>query len=122
MSSYGSKYVTLTDDNFQSEVLASTDPMIVDFWSPWYGPCRMLSPIIEELAADFAGQAKVGKLNVDEYEQLAAHYDIHTVPTLLFFKNGQVVERVVGVASQEVLADKLNVLVQQGNLTSQQAA
>ena len=117
-----SNYVTLTEDNFQSEVLASADPILVDFWAPWCGPCRMLSPIIDELAADFAGQAKIGKLNTDEYAHIASHYNIQTIPTLVFFKDGQVVERVVGVAPKEVLADKLNALLQQNNLTSQHAA
>lgn len=114
--------VTLTDDIFESEVLRSTDIVLVDFWAPWCGPCRVLGPIVEGLAADFAGQAKIGKLNIDDYTHTASQYGISAVPTLLFFKEGQIVDRVVGVASKKVLADKLNALLQQHSLASEQAA
>lgn len=104
-------YVTLTEDNFHSEVLASSDPILVDVWAPWCGPCRMLSPLIDELAVDFAGKARIGKLNADEHSYIAKQYNIYAIPTLLFFKDGQLVDRVVGVAPKEVLADKLNNLL-----------
>jgi thioredoxin 1 len=103
-------YITLTGDNFEQEVLNSTTPVLVDFWAPWCGPCRMISPMIEELAMSFAGQAKVGKLNIDNYVRVATQYRIQAVPTLLFFKQGQVVDQVVGVVPKQVLVDKLNAL------------
>ncbi|MBD1923654.1 thioredoxin [Microcoleus sp. FACHB-831] len=108
--SNNSTYIKLTEDNFESEVLASSAPVLVDFWAAWCGPCRIVNPLIEALAADFEGIAKVGKLNIDDYGQLALHYNVQAIPTLLFFKDGQVVDRVVGVVTKEVLADKLNTL------------
>ncbi len=104
------KPIKLTEDNFQSEVLESQQPVLVDFWAPWCGPCRMVGPIVEELAEQFATRAKVSKLNIDDFEHLATEYDIQAIPTLLFFKDGQVVDRVVGVAPLSVLADKLTAL------------
>lgn len=117
-----SQSIILTDDNFQREVLASSVPVLVDFWAPWCGPCRMASPIVEALAIDFEGIAKVGKLNIDDYGRLATQYNIQAVPTLVLFKNGQVVEQLVGVAPKELLADKLNGLLQEQDLTSASAA
>ncbi len=108
--SNNSKYIKLTEDNFESEVLASSDTVLVDFWAAWCGPCRIVNPLIEALAADFEGIAKVGKLNIDDYGQLAMQYNVQAIPTLLFFKDGQVVDRVVGIVTKEVLADKLNTL------------
>jgi thioredoxin 1 len=83
------QYVTLTDDNFQAEVIQSDVPVLVDFWAAWCGPCRLMNPIMDSLAASFEGKAKVAKVNIDDYEALASEYHIMGVPTLLFFKGGQ---------------------------------
>jgi thioredoxin 1 len=105
-------YVTLTNDNFDREVLKSHQPMLVDFWADWCGPCHRIAPTVEELATEFAGRAKVGKLNVDQHTPVAAQFGIRSIPTLLFFKDGKVVDQVVGVAPKRVLADKLDALLQ----------
>jgi thioredoxin 1 len=103
--------IVLTDDTFQAEVLDSSQPVLVDFWAPWCGPCRLVSPIIEALAAEFDGRVKVAKLNTDQYDLIATEYQVHAIPTLLFFKDGQVVDEVIGVAPKAELAAKLNALL-----------
>lgn len=113
------KSIKLTEDNFQSEVLESQKPVLVDFWAPWCGPCRMIGPMIEDLAHQFAGRAKVGKLNIDDYDHLATQYGIQAVPTLLFFKDGRVVDQVVGIAPLSVLVEKLTALQGQDRSTAE---
>ena len=103
-------YITLTDDNFEQEVLKSDGPVIVDFWAPWCGPCRVLGPVVEELARDFEGQAKVGKVNVDESPRTAQRFGVRSIPTVLFFQNGELVDSVIGVVPKAALAEKLTAL------------
>ncbi|HAP94224.1 MULTISPECIES: thioredoxin [Epilithonimonas] len=100
--------VEITDQSFQETVLNSDKPVLVDFWATWCGPCRMLGPIIEEVAADFEGKALVGKVDVDNNQQVSVDYGIRNIPTVLIFKNGEVVDKIVGVAPKEVIAEKLN--------------
>ncbi len=90
-----------TDSNFQSEVLNSEQPVLVDFWAAWCGPCRVVGPTIEELAEQYAGTVKVGKLNVDDNQQSAGSFGIHSIPAVLLFKDGKVVDTLVGVQSKE---------------------
>jgi len=106
-----SKYVTLTESNFRNEVLESSKPVLVDFWASWCGPCHIIAPAIEELASDYDGQATVGKLNVDEQPGIAQQYGIQSIPSVLFFQDGKVVDQVVGAVPKKALAEKLNRLV-----------
>jgi thioredoxin 1 len=103
-------YVTLTDENFEEEVLKSDTPVVVDFWAPWCGPCRVLGPVIEELADDFKGQVKVGKLNVDDSPKTAQQFSIRSIPTVLFINDGKVVDSVVGSLPKPALAEKFTAL------------
>lgn len=96
-----------TDASFETEVLKSTVPVLVDFWAPWCGPCRMIAPHVEALAGELAGKLKVGKLNVDENLDVPGRYRVQGIPTLLLFKNGQVQEQIVGYSSKEALKSKL---------------
>jgi len=102
--------IILTDQNFEQEVLKSKQPALVDFYADWCGPCQMIAPVIEELARDMAGKAKVGKLNVDENQAIVQKYNVMSIPTLIFFKSGREVDRVMGVQSKEELAKKLESL------------
>lgn len=103
--------VELTAENFQREVLDSTQPVMVDCWASWCGPCIAFAPTVEELAAEFDGRAVIGKLNVDNEEDLANQYDISAIPTILIFKDGQVVDRYVGGETKKALALRLNGLI-----------
>lgn len=107
------KYVTLTDANFQAEVINSDVPVLVDFWAAWCGPCRIIAPVIEELAGEFGGRAKIAKMDVDHNPQTPMAFGIRSIPTLLFFKDGQVVDQLVGTAPKKVLAERLENLAAQ---------
>ena len=100
--------VAVTEKNFEGEVLKSALPVLVDFWAEWCGPCRMVGPIVEEISEDLQGKLKVAKVNVDEAQELAAKFNIMSIPTLLLFKNGTPVQQVVGAMSKEKLLEKLN--------------
>lgn len=98
----------ITDSSFKDTVLNSDKPVLVDFWAVWCGPCRVLGPIIEEIATDFEGKAVVGKVDVDNNQQVSVDYGIRNIPTVLIFKNGEVVDKIVGVAPKEQIAEKLS--------------
>lgn len=101
----------LTEQNFEQEVLKSNIPVLVDFWAEWCGPCRLIGPVVEELSKEYDGKATIGKLNVDENRDVAAQYGIMSIPTLLFFKNGQLIDKHVGVASKGDLKKKLDAAI-----------
>ena len=92
--------IELTDASFQKEVIESNQPVLVDFWAPWCGPCRMLAPVVKEIAEEYKGRVRVAKLNTDEHPNAAGAYRISAIPSLLFFKNGKVAEQIVGVHSK----------------------
>lgn len=95
--------IELSEGNFDKEVLQSKAPVLVDFWAEWCGPCKMLAPLIEELASEYEGRAKIGKVNIDNDQQLALNYSIQSIPTILLFKNGQVLEQHSGLKSKATL-------------------
>lgn len=102
------KYIELTAENFN---IAKEGVALVDFWAPWCGPCRMLAPVIDELAEEFDGKAKICKVNTDEVQDLAVEYGVRSIPTLLFFKDGKIKETLIGAQSKAAIADKINSLL-----------
>ena len=106
---YDSKPAVITDQTFDREVMQEKGrPVLVDAWAPWCGPCRMIAPIIDQLAAESQGRYKISKLNVDENPQTASRYQIASIPTMLIFKDGQLVDRIIGLQSKSTIAERLN--------------
>ena len=103
------KYVELTNDNFDATIAEGVT--MVDFWAPWCGPCRMIAPVIEELAEDFDGKATIAKVNTDEEQEIAVKYGIRSIPSILFFKDVELVDQMVGAASKDAFAEKLNAIL-----------
>ena len=100
--------ITLTQENFEQQVLKSSVPVLVDFWAEWCGPCKMIAPILDELADEYSGRIQIGKVNVDEFQSLAAEYGVRGIPTLLLFQDGQVAEQIVGLRSKRDLRASLD--------------
>ncbi len=103
--------IVLTDDNFESEVLESDRPVLVDFWAAWCGPCRMVAPIVEELVGEYDGRAKVCKLDVDSAQKTAQEYGIRSIPTLLIFREGRVADQVIGAVPKSQITEKLDAVL-----------
>ena len=101
----------LTSNDFKTEVLESDSPVLVDFWAEWCGPCKVIAPVIEELALDYDGKVRFGKLNVDDHNQVASEYGVRSIPTLLVFKNGAVVNQIVGAVPKERIAESLDTVI-----------
>ena len=100
--------LVLTEQNFEEEVLRAKQPVLVDFWATWCGPCRMLAPVIEEIANEYEGKVKVGKVNVDDEQELAIRYGVMSIPTVIFFKDGKEIDRKVGVMPPQVFTQVLD--------------
>ncbi|MCC7264472.1 MAG: thioredoxin [Candidatus Latescibacteria bacterium] len=106
-----SEPITLTDENFAKEVLESNVPVLVDFWAVWCGPCRMVAPVVEALATEYEGRAKVAKLDVDNAQKTASEYGIRSIPTLLIFKGGKVADQVIGAVPKKQIVEKLDAVL-----------
>jgi thioredoxin 1 len=102
--------VTIDEANFDNEVTKSAQPVLVDFWAEWCGPCKMIAPVLDEIAKEKAGSVKVGKVNVDENQSLSMRYNVRAIPTLLFFKNGELRDQVTGMTSKKDLLSRLEAL------------
>jgi thioredoxin 1 len=100
-----------TDSNFEQEVLKSGQPVLVDFWAPWCGPCRMIAPVVAEISTEYAGKLKVGKVNTDDNQGIAAKYGVMSIPTIMIFKNGEMVARIVGAQPKQALTGKIDAVL-----------
>jgi len=100
-----------TDANFDAEVLKASQPVLVDFWAPWCGPCRMIAPIVAEISKEYAGKLKVGKLNTDDNQSVAVRYGVMSIPTVMIFKNGEMVARIVGAQPKQALTGKIDAVL-----------
>jgi thioredoxin 1 len=105
------KPITITDQNFENEVINSKEPVLIDFWATWCGPCRMIAPIVEELAGEFNGKVKIGKLDVDNNQQTSINYGVRSIPTLLIFKGGKVADTIIGAVPKTNIVQKLNAIL-----------
>jgi thioredoxin 1 len=103
--------VEITDDNFEAEVINSDLPVLIDFWAVWCGPCKMIAPIVEELATEYDGKAKIGKLDVDSNQQTSIKYGVRSIPTLLLFKDGELKDTIIGAVPKTNIVEKLNAQV-----------
>jgi len=101
------KPIELTDSNFQAEVIKADTPVLIDFWAEWCGPCKIIAPVVEEIATEYQGKLKVGKVDVDNNQQVAMQFGIRSIPTLLIFKGGKVVDQVVGAVPKKMLVEKI---------------
>ncbi len=102
---------TITDDNFEEEVIKSDKPVLIDFWAVWCGPCRMIAPIVEELATEYEGKVKIGKLDVDSNQQTSIKFGVRSIPTILIFKDGKVKETIIGAVPKKNIVEKLDALI-----------
>ena len=105
------KPIEITDDNFESEVIKSDKPVLIDFWAVWCGPCKMIAPIVEELASEYNGKIKIGKLDVDSNQQTSIKFGVRSIPTLLLFKDGKLKETIIGAVPKKHLVDKINTVL-----------
>ena len=103
--------IEITDDNFETEVIKSDLPVLIDFWAVWCGPCKMVAPIVEELATEYDGKAKIGKLDVDSNQQTSIKFGVRSIPTLLLFKDGELKDTIIGAVPKTNIVEKLNALV-----------
>ena len=103
--------VEITDDNFETEVINSDKPVLIDFWSVWCGPCKLIAPIVEELATEYDGKVKIGKLDVDSNQQTSIKFGVRSIPTLLLFKDGKLKETIIGAVPKKNIVDKINSVI-----------